>query len=360
MLTELIQEVGLLSVGARIVLIIVVAGFMPLSAMTFFFSIYDRKEKEYKKAVEDMGRNAKGKTISDAFPWTAYILPVTFVSLICFLAITYMLFLHHRADNLPQTLLLAGVDFGLDDAEPAVRRSVIAVSFAFLGSFIWSATNIIRRLINFDLSPNVYYSAGIRIILSATVAVVLAFLLGDIVNAALPSLALIAGMFPERVINYLIVRYKEIIGGRWQALEEEIALENVQGISMQHRERLSELAIDNAQNLATYNYFDLLKKTPFETREVLDWMGQAKLLVYVRKDIDFYRNLGIRSVFDFLQGDKTQEELKAMVAAAGGDEKQKIMISNVFEQVVADDGIQNLFLFHQNMNRPTDKKERLD
>ena len=262
-------------------------------------------------------------------------------------------FADNFANDLRDSILLAGSDFGQEGNHDVIFRSLVAVAYAFLGAFIWSSTNIIRRLMSFDLAPGVYYSAGLRIILAIAVSVVLSFVLPDLGGNGLPAISLIAGMFPERVLNLLIEKYKDIVGGE-STLRKQIALDHIQGISLSHKERLNEAGIDDAQNLASYSLINLLKQTPFETREVLDWIGQAKLLVYAQGNMAQLREMGIRSVFDLFKGDKTRASVQQMAESKGVD---PVLMGNIFDQVTNDEGVKGLFRFECKINLPGDKEE---
>ncbi|MCB0705584.1 MAG: hypothetical protein KDC34_09760 [Saprospiraceae bacterium] len=357
-LGEIIQQLGTLPFIGRMVIVFIVGGFMPLSAMTFFYYMLDKREHDFKKAINDMGMNASKKSVKDFHRASLYILPVSFITLICFLAITAIIFADQWSANISDSILLHGGDFGIANGSGPMNKSLVAVSFAFLGGFIWSSSNIIRRLINYDLSPYIYYSAGIRILMASLVSLIVAFILDSVVGQGLPAIAFLAGMFPDRFINYLVDKYKDIVGAQ-SDLEKELALSNIEGISLSHQERLGEVGIDNAQNLACYSLVQLLKKTPFETRQVLDWIGQAKLLISVRAQIDAYRNMGIRSAFDLFKGGKTKESFAASASSKGLD---PIQAAYVFEQIVNDSGIQSLANFESEMNLPgssaTDNKAK--
>lgn len=358
MTTQILQLLDPLSISARLLLIFIISGFMPLSAMTFFYHLLKKKEADFKKAMEDMGLSSDARTVHDTFRWTTYILPVAFVSLICLLIISYVLFADVYIDKIRDNVLLAGSAFGSPDAVVVIKKSIVAVAFAFLGGYVWAANVIIRRLTEHDISPNNYYSAGIRILLASTISVALSFILGDLGGSALPAISFLAGMFPERIMNYLIEQYKSITGGL-TPLDQQLSLENIQGISLQHKERLQEIGIDNAQNLASYSLIQLLKKTPFETRELLDWIGQAKLLVYVPADIEKYRAIGLRSAFDFLKGDKNKVNLTAVAqnTSVGINPQQ---MAFVYEQIVNNDGIQSLNSFLKNMDQPASNPTTLE
>lgn len=350
MLAEIFAQVAPASLLARMMLIVIITLFMPLSAMTFFFYMLDKKEKDFSKALRDMGI-ASSRKVSDTYRAGHYLLPVFFVTFICFIAMFFVLFAQQLLEATPDSVFLSGSQFGTGtDNMLLMNRSLVAIGFAFLGGFIWSATNIIRRLIEYDLSPNVYYSAGIRIILAATVSVTLSFLLPDLTENALPAISLLAGMFPERVLNWFIDRYKDFIDGN-RILEKQMSVENIEGISVAHKERLREIGIDNAQNLAETSFLQLLIKTPFETRQLLDWIGQAKLLLYAKENMEALRDIGIRSVYDFFKGDKDKVIMQDIAESRGID---PAMMGLIYEQIVNDEGILALYNFQRKINLPDD------
>ena len=335
----------------RIIIIVIVSGFMPFTAMSFFWFMIPQKEKEFTKSIVEMGITTS-RRVRDSYSPAKYFLPVTFAFLVCFAAITAFTF---GGDvDFKDSIFLSGPFFG-DAKKGVVEQSFSALSWAFLGGFVWSAQNIIRRLIAYDLSPSVYYSAGIRIILASAVAVVLSFLLGEETNelvalkSSLAAIALLAGMFPERILNYLIRRYQEFVAGD-SVTERSLSLYNIEGISIYHKERLEEIGIDNAQNLATASLTQLIAETPFDARQLLDWIGQAKLVCYVKDDIDRLRAIGIRSVFDLMKGDKNPKALRELSDAIG---LETPILEIVHGQVIDDEGIKALFHFHKKKDSPT-------
>lgn len=336
------------SFAQRMTLLAVITVFMPLSAMTFFFYSLDKKEKDFGKALRDMGIESS-RRVRDTYRAGHYLLPVFFVTFICFISMFYILFADKILEVTGDSIILTGPDFGVGDNLLLMKRSSVAIAFAFFGGFIWSATNIVRRLIEYDLSPNVYYTAGLRIILAATVSVTLSFLLpNDLTKSALPAISLLAGMFPERIVTWFIEKYKDFIDGN-RILDEQMSIENIEGVSVAHKERLREIAIDNAQNLAETSFLQLLIKTPFETRQLLDWIGQAKLLLYAKGSTDALRDIGIRTVYDFFKGEKTKEGLQEIAESRGID---PAMMGLIFDHITNDEGIMALYNFQRKMNLP--------
>ena len=348
-------------VVSKFLLILIIAGFMPLSSISFFRHMMPKKVKEYNKSIKEMGIKTN-RAVTDTYNYKRYFLPVSFVTLICLLYSAYFTFADTFVSDMKDSLLLTGAFFGSADNKKLMEQSMSVLTYAFLGGFIWSAQTIIRRLINNDLPPSVYYSAGIRILLASAVALILSFVIGEEgstnllkFKSSLAAIAFLTGMFPERVLSYLITLYQKFVNPD-EMNTKQLSLERLEGISMQHKERLEEIGIDNAQNLATSSLTQLCVETPFEARMLLDWIGQAKLLCYLKDDIDKVRSVGIRSVFDFFRAPKTPEELQALAQAAGVN---KELLQNVYQEVTNDKGIQSLYGFLSGVNSPnTDIENR--
>ncbi|MEM9819798.1 MAG: hypothetical protein AAF985_01945 [Bacteroidota bacterium] len=342
----------------KIMVVAIISLFMPLTAISFFYFMIPKKEVDFDRAMDDMGIETNRK-VSDIHSFRRYLLPVSFVSLICFFASTYFAFANTAVEGLKDSLLLTGAFFGGENNVPLIRQSLAVLSYAFFGSFIWSAQNIIRRLIAFDISPSVYYSAGVRIILASVVALVITFFLGREGSAnafsksTITAIAFLTGMFPERFLQYLINFYQNLVNPD-KLINNNLSLYRVEGVSMSHKERLQEVGIDNAQNLASTSLSQLCLETPFQSRELLDWMGQAKLLCYLKEDMDRLRKVGIRSAFDFHNVKRSPDQIKAIATAA---EISPILLQNVYDQIIADNGIVKLSEFMYGINTPTGEKE---
>ncbi len=354
MILSIFEGLSTIGVFGRILFITIISVFMPLTAISFFRYMMPKKEKEYKKALDDMKIKSNRK-VSDSHSPLRYVLPVSFASLICFFAMVYINFADQAAAGVSDSLLLTGAYFGEGNSS-LVRQSMVVLGYAFLGGFLWSASNIIRRLVANDLSPSVYYSAGIRILLASATALVFSFILGakgadaGVVNlkSSLAALAFLTGMFPERILQYLIKLFQQFINPE-EINANQLSLYRIQGISMQHKERLEEVGIDNAQNLATTSLTQLLIDTPYQSRQLLDWIGQAKLLCYVKDDIDKLRSVGIRSVFDLFSKEKSSGYLQKVSSDLG---LKPTLLENIYDQVTSDRGINSLYSFLNGVNTP--------
>ncbi len=73
----------------------------------------------------------------------------------------------------------------------------------------------------------------------------------------------------------------------------------IEGMNLFNKVRLAEVGIDNAQNLAEANLEELILKTPFNPRLLLDWIAQAKLYIAFKDQVVGLRTVGIRTVLEF-------------------------------------------------------------
>lgn len=175
------------------------------------------------------------------------------------------------------------------------------ILMAALGCFVWTLLYIGRRLYTLDLSPNAFFSVATRMVFASFIALcvrhVLVSMGANTSSSSMPALAFFIGMFPERGLHYL----KETFGKTWKSERRtrELPLGMIQGINLFTKTRLSEINIDNAQNLAEANFVEMLLRTPFNPWRIMDWIAQAKLYVHVPAAMEDLRTLGVRTVFDF-------------------------------------------------------------
>jgi len=117
--------------------------------------------------------------------------------------------------------------------------------------------------------------------------------------AAAAILAYSLGYFPNLAIAWFgRLSYTALNQG--QRRSDALPLALIDGISELHETRLRDEGIDNIQNLATANIRDLVEKTPFSAEEIVEWVDQAVLYLYLDpSEIASFRRAGARSVTDF-------------------------------------------------------------
>ena len=91
----------------------------------------------------------------------------------------------------------------------------------------------------------------------------------------------------------------------------------------------------------------LLLKTSFPVRQVMDWVGQAKLAEAAREDYLKFRDVGIRTVLDLKVASNDFEEGRAALSQSMDVEEQ--LLKNMFLNFKIDASIVFLDAVNKNL-----------
>jgi hypothetical protein len=298
----------------------IMALFIPATAVSFYQFRLRRKIKEYNaivKALSGAKTKARGEPtyappVKNEYAKKDYVVPVAFATLICALCSLTLIMGPRLLGETGRNLLLMGpmIADGVTDPSLVMRlNGMLIISMAFVGSYIWAIQNLVRRLVTVDLPPGAYYAIAIRIIMAVFAALLVYYSFMPAVfsqhldqadNVALETItifAFFAGMFPQRAIRWLQERVR-VPWRQTSRAADPLPLSMIQGVQLYQRGRLAEVGIDNSQNLAEANLIELLLRTPFNPRQLIDWIGQAKLYVQLKEDAIKLRSQSVRTVFD--------------------------------------------------------------
>jgi hypothetical protein len=336
-------------IALKLAIVVVLSSFMALSALSFFRFRLKKKERDFERIMRVVGLDedsaaAFSPSIANEYSAVDYLLPIAFATVVCLAGFGFTVFARelvtvHVGER---NLLLTGIFEGTGDAMQTMRwQSAFVLVLAFLGAFTWSAQSIIRRLITADLNPSTFYGAGLRMVFASLVALVLSWLLQASPGRdyVLPVVAFLAGMLPEQALVYLQEKSK-IFANQRATHSNELPLMMIEGINTFHKGRLGEVGIDNSQNLAEANVIELLLRTPFPANQIIDWIAQAKLHVFVKEDIEKLRAVGIRNAFDFVT--EGGEKIEEIVAASG---LSRVQLAIVYERLNSDPAVPALWRF---------------
>lgn len=306
----------------RILAILLLSSFMPLTAYSFYNFRLKQKDAEYRRLLEHLGYTGTNApafvpTIAKAYTLQDYILPVAFATFMTLIG-SMVLVLGPELLGYPKISLvldapkLATMPLAtkpeLEEGLRTELETMLVIAMGFAGAYAWSVQNIFRRLVTVDLPPGAYYGAAVRMLFAIFVALMLHYLLkfeseNDFVNYTsnnvIPVTAFLAGMFPERALQAIQERVNFTSQKERQTRADQLPLSMIEGIEIFQRVRLGELGIDNAQNLAQANGVELLLRTPFNPRLIWDWIGQARLYLYFKEDMNKLRSVGVRTIFEF-------------------------------------------------------------
>lgn len=348
----------LLSLSAfKIALILVLAAFMPVSAFSYLRNRISKKESELTSFVDLvlLDREAAGLAkgfVQEEYRPRAYWVPVAAATLIALLGLITLFFGYELIAGMPPeqpNIVLSGVALAAD-LGPLRWQSMVVLAFAFVGAYVWSCQNVIRRFMAADLAPVEFFNSALRMVLAPVLSLMLSFLLAalpfsDHSTTLLPVIAFLTGMIPGAALVYLEERIA--IFARWQeGSADALPLRLIEGLNRYHQVRLEEAGIDNAQNLAEANIFELALKTPYNPAQMIDWIAQAKLLVYVKTALPALRQLGIRSAFD-LRGIAQDDGRIDQLAAQSGI--PRLALTSLCASVQADTTLAQLARFHDGL-----------
>lgn len=323
-------EPDVLALTLRGIVALLLSLMIPATVYTFLKVRLDRKERQFNNMVKTLeldsllGRTASS-LVREEYSGKDYLLPAAFLSILCIVGFISFLFDHELLAQNPtaRELFLIGLNqSGITDDQALILRqqSFVAMTMAFIGAFVWSTQNIIRRLVTGDLLPSTYFAASIRIIYSVLVALIMVFVIrayDALQDSAdlIPVLAFLTGLTPESTLRF--IRDRVTLLNRDEKQADPLPLNMIEGINSFHRFRLGELAVDNAQNLAETHFIDLALKTPYNPSQIIDWIAQAKLYCYFKDDLNQLRKVGIRNAFDYDAATKKAEELNALAELTG-------------------------------------------
>lgn len=206
-----------------------------------------------------------------------------------------------------------------------------ALSYGFLGAYLFSAHLIYRRYTTYDLQPTVYLNGALTVIAGLIFNFVAFEAITNLVDTNLEAqaaagigagaVAIIAfslGYFP-----YLALRWFNRVAygalGVVQRRADALDLGLIDGVSQWHEVRLRDNGIDNVQNLAAADIADLLIHTAFSGQQVVDWVDQGILYLYLDQGaVSRFRDIGLRTTSDFhalWEADTTTDDQRANLAA---------------------------------------------
>lgn len=203
----------------------------------------------------------------------------------------------------------------------------IALTFAFLGTLMYTLNDIVYRFFISDLYPKTFVNYIVRFLFAPALCLVIAYFFMNhwLINGA-PILFFLVGFFPQMALRYIEEKARERLKLRMEE-KEEIPLGLIQGMTDYNIYRLKELGIGDSQNLA-YADINYLRKNWYNDRQLGDFISQAMLLIHLKDDFSKFQSNGIRNIIAFKHVVKDKEcspdECKLFSQSVGID-KEKLL-----------------------------------
>lgn len=198
--------------------------------------------------------------------------------------------------------------------------------YGFLGAYVFTLYDLIRRYVRGDLKPKAYSSVVTRVLVVAILSWVLS-------NLQIPKVAnvvaFMVGIFPESFLTYLREFCRKYLPG----VESADPLTKIEGIEIYDRSRLLDEGVTNIESLAHHDFVDLIIETRIPVPRLVDWVDQAILYLHTKdpqdsakaeaKDSEYcgrLRSFGIRTATDLLRAQaeaKNRNELEQFYKTLG-------------------------------------------
>jgi hypothetical protein len=275
----------------KVCLLVSLGSFIPVTIAAFLIVRRTKRKAEFDRIIQILdvttteGDFARDR-VAEQYAGNNYVLPVSFawiISVIGFFALLYgadLVSEHVGKRNFLLTGLLTGPPEVLQNQR---YQSMLMLCMAFVGAFLWSIQNMLRRLNAGDLTPAVYLSAGIRMTLAPVLSLVVCNVLpvdsnGQSSSNILVATAFLIGFFPDAAMQFLQEKVVHLFGATARKFSgcngasNDLPLSMIEGIDVFDRARLGEIGIQNAQNLACANFILLAVRTSFGPLQLIDWI----------------------------------------------------------------------------------------
>lgn len=221
----------------------------------------------------------------------------------------------------------AGMQPTIASGDSTIIEAGAAFIFAFLGAYVFVVLLLTRRYFRNDLKPAVFVQMTVRLFTATVVAVVFSIFYqkgqdvvgeggGLLTNVALQAfLYFVIGIFPDlglqlisSAVNGALRAGQQFFGTvfsnadrDYYTLTEPAPLHLVEGLTVWDQARLLEEGVENVQALATAPIARLFVSTSFSAQQLVDWIDQAILMLYVgAEERQAWKLLGLRTASDLM------------------------------------------------------------
>ena len=267
--------------------LIILVGFLPVCAYTYYTYRIDQRKLEIKRILRILKITSDYRKIhlQDISPMH-FSLAVIFTMIVTAGGLSTLLLASELELYKSPSLMLAGMRMNDVDCGEGSRclsayqqGALLVFGFGFLGAYVWGLQGIFRRYSVNDLLPITFYRFGLRMILASLIALLIYHALGgfsyqestgvmpatgdeEAPLASLPGMfeptrdgilivsAFLVGMFPQQGIRWLSEKIS-LIREQKHASVRDLPLGMIEGMTNYDIFRLEELGIDTCYDLAS-------------------------------------------------------------------------------------------------------------
>ena len=175
--------------------------------------------------------------------------------------------------------------------------------FAALGAFVSVMWRMIKRINSNALTARFLFTAALR----SAIAMMIGLAAGQFdlfgflnPNGPRETVLFLTGLFTDWALDALRSRAKTVFDPTSNQTVDQLPLNMVDGLDDGVIDILDEIGIWDIQHLATCEPGELTLRTLYPFNRVADWIDQAVLINYFRRNIPAARDLGIRGAIDLM------------------------------------------------------------
>lgn len=179
--------------------------------------------------------------------------------------------------------------YGNDDARNlgSIHEILVAARLGMAGSYVYVISHLGERGFRHDVTSGGAMWCVITLILGPLLAVIvhLVWTGGSPVNLSTQALYFTAGLMPRHVASLVTEAVSRLQQSSGALVDKPriLPLSNITGITRGIEERLGEEGVEDVYTLAMFNPLRLIRNTPYNTRQIVDWMDQALMIKHVPK-----------------------------------------------------------------------------
>jgi hypothetical protein len=305
--------------------------------------------------------------------WWSYALPVTIYAGLSALGfITAMLLSSDVKFWQPPNFILSGMQkIGPNPVSEGLTayqwNSGAVIVAGFIGAYLFTLQYLVERVRTYELSPMSFLMASMSILEGCFVVAIARHLMPEEPANYLVPLAFLLGYFPTFGIVFLVehLRISQLKTTARGAYDRRYVMPTdiIDGIDMITKFRLMEAGIRDVQNLAAANPVLLYVETPFGLLAILDWIGQAQLILAVGGTIaSDLRAIGIRTIFDIPALNISDRGRKLVLETAKhglADEPTEAHFNAFYDMLTRDVHVRRLFHFRNVMQSLIEPRPRI-
>jgi hypothetical protein len=190
-----------------------------------------------------------------------------------------------------------------NDARVIEAKAMNGFIFAALGAFVSVMWRMIKRINSNALTARFLFTAALR----SAIAMMIGLAAGQFdlfgflnPNGPRETVLFLTGLFTDWALDALRSRARTVFDPVANQTVDQLPLNMVDGLDDGVIDILDEIGIWDIEHLATCEPSELTLRTLYPFNRVADWIDQAVLINYLRRNIPAARDLGIRGAIDLM------------------------------------------------------------